>query len=279
MFGLTSLFLTGANAYRSFYVKIRVVSMKKCLILFLSLILIVTFASADFNDWVHARNQIQAASTSADVAALKDLQLQLTESAFAETGWKHYWQAYIAFRLINLDSDQEQTEQHARTCNEHAEAAIERGETSGESHALLASCLGRLAAGGMQAGMRYGSQAATVKNESILIAADNPRVLLLAAVSDYYTPVQWGGDIDRAERRLRQALDTLSEVDESSDRPDWQPRWGLIDAYGHLAIVLDRLGLGDEALALLDQAKAEGVESGWFAIIRDSVTSPTESSS
>ena len=119
------------------------------------------------------------------------------------------------------------------------------------------------------AGMRYGTQAGNVQDESIFIAPDNPRVLLLAAVSDYNKPVMWGGDIDRAERRLRRAVDIL-EIGNASPDPaaPWAPIWGLHDAYGHFAIVLNRLDRNADALAVLERAEARGMRSAWLVSIQ-----------
>ncbi|MEM1080158.1 MAG: hypothetical protein AAGH65_01115 [Pseudomonadota bacterium] len=219
------------------------------------------------NRWQDVQQHIQSALIEGDAAALAELREALSTWTNDQPGWTHYWQAYLSFRLINLERDEDAREAHMLACKASAETAIESGEQSGESHALLASCLGRLAAGGMMAGMRYGTDSSNMLDESIFIAPDNPRVLMLAAVSDYNKPVIWGGDIDRAERRLREAVEGI-EMNPINDAEPWRPAWGQVDVYGHLAIVLDRLEQGEAALAVLDQAAERGLQSGWLDGIR-----------
>lgn len=229
-----------------------------------------TPTAAETDRWSSLRSDIQSSVLSADAERLNALNLQLDEWTADDTVWANYWQAYIAYRLANIEPDDDERKNHLRRCAEASRSAIDAGEMSGEARALQASCLGRLAGGGMFSGMRYGSRAGAAKEESLIDGPDNPRVLLLAGTSDYYTPVQWGGDIDRAERLLRQALELL-EAPAAGPSEAWQPKWGRQDAYVNLALVLHALDRSEEALGLLDQAVAQGLDSGRLQTVRSRI--------
>ena len=233
----------------------------------LPILFFVMPVQAEIDRWSSLRSDIQSSVLSADAERLHALSLQLDEWTVEDAVWANYWQAYVAYRLANVESDDNERENHLRRCVDASRLAMDAGEMSGEARALQASCLGRLAGGGMLSGMRYGSRASAAKEESLIDAPDNPRVLLLAGSSDFYTPVQWGGDIDRAERRLRLALEQLETPTAESPEP-WQPQWGRHDAYVNLALVLHRLDRTEEALTLLDRAVEQGLDSGWLQTVR-----------
>lgn len=176
--------------------------------------------------------------------------------------WRAYWRGYVAWRRAHLADDRTAMKEHLKDCASVLEAAIDRGETSGESHALLGGCYGRLAGTGAMAGMRYGGKSQRALDEALLDAPDNPRVLLQAGISDMHTPVQFGGDPERAVRRLREARRRLAEG-EPAGRP-WQPRWGRIDAAGHLALALLNLERPDAAREVLREAERRGLASQWL---------------
>ena len=234
--------------------------MQTAKLMLLPILFFVMPLQAEIDRWSSLRSDIQSSVLSADTEQLHALSLRLDEWIAEDAVWANYWQA-------NVEPDDNERENHLRRCVDASRLAMDAGEMSGEARALQASCLGRLASGGMLSGMRYGSRASAAKEESLIDGPDNPRVLLLAGSSDFYTPVQWGGDIDRAERRLRQALEQLETPAAESPEP-WQPQWGRHDAYVNLAQVLHRLDRTEEALTLLDRAVEQGLDSGWLQTVR-----------
>lgn len=245
-------------------------------IVVLTVLLTLFFATpvhAATDRWDSLRNDIQTAVRSGNAEQLIALDRKLDEWPSDDAVWTNYWQAYIAYRLANSTRDADEVEGHLRRCADASRSAVDAGEMSGEARALQASCLGRLAGGGVFSGMRYGTRASAAKEESLIDGPDNPRVLLLAGTSDYYTPVHWGGDIDRAERRLRRALELLETP--AIGRPEsWQPQWGRQDAYINLALVLNALDRSEEALALLDRAIEQGLNSHRLQNVRNRIEAP-----
>ena len=218
--------------------------------------------AADF-DWTEFRAEILAGLGTDNAGSLESLEQRLATMQPEPEPWRHYWQAYVAFRGGLLREFGATAKAAFKRCLEHARAAIELGETSGESLALLGGCHSQLARGGPMAGMRHGGKSSNAADVSLLDAPDNPRVLIFAGIRDLYTPIMFGGDPERAERRLKRALQIMESVNEE-DRDPWLPRWGRIDAHGSLALALAKLERDNEAKGVLDEARAAGLKSAWL---------------
>lgn len=222
-------------------------------------------SGADVPDqWPELVEAVESAASIADGDRLGRLASGLSETDLEPARWRDYWIAYAAYRHGLFSDDERLAEAAYEHCAEAAEAAIEHGERSGESEALRGACYSQLAGGGPMAGMRYGSRSSVAIDTALTDAPDNPRALMIGGSRDLYTPVQWGGDIERAVRRLERALDRF-EAERKADRSNpWQPRWGRMDAFGHLAIAYGRLDRDDQARRVLDRAEEAGIESPWL---------------
>jgi len=223
-------------------------------------------------EWTGFRGDAAEAVAAGDPARLHDLAASLETLDEAPAGWTDYWSAYLHYRIGFLADDAGSPAPALETCIRHARAAEDASSGDGplraESQALLGVCHSGLAGTGPAASMQHGQRAAMLRDESLLTAPDNPRVLILAGVQDVWTPVQWGGSPERAERQLRRALEHLDREDPA---PDWQPRWGHSDAIGHLALALEQLDRPDEARAVLDRARADGRWNGWLDWVRTQI--------
>jgi tetratricopeptide (TPR) repeat protein len=217
------------------------------------------------SDWGELHQRLDQALAERDPAALAGLGRGIAGSGLEPEPWRHYWTAYAAYRRGLFADDDRMREQAFGQCAEAAAAAMDAGESSGESQALRGACFSQLAGMGPTAGMRYGSRAASAIDTALADAPDNPRALLVAGTQDLYTPVQWGGDKERAVRRLQRALSRFEQnAAVGRDRP-WSPTWGRVDVFGQLAIALHRLGRADEARAVLARARRSGLRSEWLA--------------
>lgn len=126
-----------------------------------------------------------------------------------------------------------------------------------ETHALLSSCLGALAAEGMIAGMRHGPAATSAREAALKLGPSNPRVLMLSAISLWFTPKMWGGGEDKGYAMLQRAIAAYAQ-----DRPAAPlPAWGHAEAYAWLGQMEVKRGNGDAARAAY--AKALSIEPGY----------------
>ena len=243
---------------------------------FLMLALTVATASpvAQADDWTAFRENVAESLARGESDALAEPMESLKALTGAPHGWEAYWSAYIHYRRALLADPSEDPAASMEACLQTAEAAVEasidESALHAESLALLGACHSGLASSGPAAGMQHGPRAGMLRDESLFIAPDNPRVLLLAGAQDVWTPVQWGGSPERAERRLTKALEQFAAVGEALP---WQPRWGRSDAIGHLALALDKLDRSDQALALLERARNDGHWNGWLERIKRGISS------
>jgi len=239
----------------------------KTLLIIIALSLPLQTAPATPFEWHEFRQRIALAQSAGDVEALETLKSELEAREPEPLQWRHYWRGLIAFRAGTLAWPDGDAKRLFEACIEAAQAAIDTGEESGESRGLLGGCYGQLARGGALAGMRYGSKASAETDVALLDAPDNPRVLIFAGIRDLYTPIMFGGDPERAARRLERARQILESSGSGHDDP-WRPRWGRVDAYGHLALALNELARPDDARDALEAARAAGIESDWLDGIR-----------
>lgn len=239
----------------------------RCFSLTFIFLFITVMSSAQDFSWDDLISRVADAQTSGDRDALIALAERRKSNPAEPSEWNAYWRAYLNYRAAYLSGEEEPDKEKLEACADTGELAIDRGEESGESHALLGLCFGQLAGTGMMAGMRYSSKSQAMLDEALMIAPDSPRVLLAAGINDLYKPAQYGGDIDRAVRRLQEARRTLTQGPDA-DNAAWHPAWGKMDAHAHLAIALARLDRPDEALEVLHEADKAGLESPWLNSIR-----------
>jgi tetratricopeptide (TPR) repeat protein len=230
--------------------------------------------AAQTDDWTAFREGVAESVARGAGDALAGQINSLETVSGAPDGWTAYWSAYLHYRRALLSEPSGGMVPAMEACLREADSAVESAAEEdalhAESLALLGACHSGLASSGPVAGMKHGPRAGMLRDESLFIAPDNPRVLLLAGAQDVWTPVQWGGSPERAERRLTKALEQFDAVGEALP---WQPRWGRSDAIGHLALALDKLDRSDQALALLEQARNDGHWNGWLERIERGISS------
>jgi hypothetical protein len=128
-----------------------------------------------------------------------------------------------------------------------------------ETQALLASCLGTLAGTGMTNGMRYGPAASSAGERARTLGPSNPRVLLLAGISAWFTPSMWGGGKDKGYALLQSAVAAFAK--DQPVRP--LPAWGQAEAYAWLGQMEKDRGNAGAARAAYDRALAIAPDYAW----------------
>ena len=131
-----------------------------------------------------------------------------------------------------------------------------------ESQALLSSCLGALASSGMIAGMRYGPKSSEARDAAMAAGPRNPRVLLLSAISLWFTPKMWGGGEDKGYAMIQRAVAAFT-----NDAPVAPlPSWGQAEAQAWLGQM--EVKRGNVAAARDAYAKALTLEPGYMWVQR-----------
>ncbi|MCC5794824.1 MAG: hypothetical protein JJT85_08830 [Chromatiales bacterium] len=167
-----------------------------------------------------------------------------------------YYAALASFRIGDLVADNRRRARDAfDACIDELEALLDEGvggELAAEGHALLAGCYGNSAAfyRPPRVIMR-GNRAQRNLERAAELAADNPRVILQDALSDYSRPAMFGGDVELAAQKL----DSVAGIfDEGRDVPAGHPTWGAPDTWLYIGRIRAAVGDTEGASAAFSRA-------------------------
>ena len=172
-----------------------------------------------------------------------------------------YYLALCEYRLATFfaATPGEQTESINRTI-EHLKGAIELEDNFSDSHALLASAYGQKLSLKPHLGMALGPETKRVLEKSKRLDGNNPRVVLIDGMSDYYTPAMFGGDRQRAISKMEHALELFAKEE---IRDPLQPSWGYDEACAHLGIMRQETGDIEGAREVFVKALEINPNNGW----------------
>ena len=172
-----------------------------------------------------------------------------------------YHLALCEYHLATLfaSTPDEQAEGINRTI-EHLKEAIELEDNFSDAHALLARAYGQKLGLKPHLGMALGPETKRVIEKSKRLDGNNPRVVLIDGISDYYTPAVFGGDKQRAISKMEQALELFAKEE---IRDSFQPSWGYDEACAHLGIMRREAGNIEGARAAFVKALAVNPNNDW----------------
>lgn len=162
-------------------------------------------------------NAIEKAAMQLDTLSL----VSLTEQT------SRYDQAFAYYRLAisqNLTAETKSAIESLNKAIATLEAHTEINADDGEAWALLAQSYGLKIGFEPIKGAYYGPKAGFAMKKAFEFAPDSPRTHLVQAVSDYNTPVMFGGSKSAALKALNTAIELFQ-----SDTGDNQ--WGHAEAY------------------------------------------------
>ena len=172
-----------------------------------------------------------------------------------------YYLALCEYRLATLfaAAPDEKAQSINRTI-EHLKEAIELEDNFSDAYALLASAYGQKLGLKPHLGMVLGPETKTVLEKSKRLDGNNPRVVLIDGMSDYYTPAMFGGDKKRAISKMEHALELFAKEE---IRDPFQPSWGYDEAYAHLGIMCQEAGDIEGAREAFVKALEVNPNNGW----------------
>ena len=172
-----------------------------------------------------------------------------------------YYLALCEYRLATLfaATPGEQTGCINRTI-EHLKGAIELEDNFSDAHALLASAYGQKLGLKPHLGMALGPETKRVLEKSKRLDGNNPRVVLIDGISDYYTPAVFGGDKQRAISKMEHALELFAKEE---IRDPFQPSWGYDEACAQLGIMRQEAGDIEGAREAFVKALEVNPNNGW----------------
>lgn len=215
---------------------------------------------------VRGRTLLNESMTSGGVSTLQKARALFERATGVDTlaALSHYYVGLADYRLINRVDDEDRTEQFMDDAQTHLERAVELRPEWAEAHALLSAIYGRKAGQGMISGMRYGPKAGNAMQRAKELAPDNPRVILVDAISLYNTPSMFGGDKQKAVGRLQAAIDRFEAT---TPNDPLAPQWGHADAYAWLGTAHLDAGRPDAAKQALENALDVRPDYAWVKYV------------
>ncbi|MDZ7292152.1 MAG: TRAP transporter TatT component family protein [candidate division KSB1 bacterium] len=206
----------------------------------------------------------------AGVEAWDAAQMQKTRAHFERllAGKKHealmhYYLGYCDYRLAAYylqKPNQEMMRKHLEEAINHLEAAVKLDNKHAEAYALLSSCYGQMIGLEPNLGMTLGPKSGQMMQTALQLAPNNPRVILLNAISTYFTPAMYGGDKEKGLAGFKRAAE-LFEKEQNKD--PLQPDWGHAEAYAWMGVAYLEKNDNASARTALERALAIAPNYGW----------------
>ncbi len=203
--------------------------------------LLATARAADLEQLLDARARTQYsyyAGAASDIeASIEALERVKTDPIWADLA--HYYVAYANYRLAQLTlDDKDAAAGRLNQCVDEAKPATRNPDIAAEAYALQSACLGLKASVRPLMAVYYGPNAGRKIKKALKLDPDNPRVVLLDAVNDYYRPRAVGGNKQRAFEKFNRAAELYGEA--QTPRAGY-PDWGEAETQAYLGnYYLDR---------------------------------------
>jgi tetratricopeptide (TPR) repeat protein len=174
-----------------------------------------------------------------------------------------YYLGYCDYRLVIFHQQKKNTEMMKKHLDEainQLEAAVKLNNKFAEAYALLASCYGQKIGLAPMLGMTLGPKSGMTMQSAQQLEPNNPRVILLDAIGNYYKPAMFGGSKDGALAGFKRAAEFF---DKEKITDPLQPDWGHEEAYAWIGVAY--LDKNDKAAAraAFERALEIAPEYGW----------------
>jgi len=182
-------------------------------------------------------------------------------SAFPADGLLLHYRGYASYRLAQFAA-RSATAGETKALYEASLVWLDRSlavRPLAETQALRAAAMGQLMAGSMVLGVRYGATASKAESDADRLSPNNPRVLLLRAISTWFKPSMFGGGEDKARAVMTRALAAFL----ADAPPGGLPAWGHAEALVWHGQMEQKAGRTTSARAAFAQALALEPEYGW----------------
>lgn len=225
-----------------------------------------------------AHRLIDAARKAGSTAGLADATAFLERGlvAFERDALLLHYKGYSLYVAATLTAGKDG--QNPRALLEGAQAALESSARTlklPETHALLSAVIGQQIGANPLRGITLGPRSKSAMERARALGPENPRVWMLDGIGAIFTPGMFGGGMDKAEQRLRRAVELFAR---QTDPAPPTPRWGRAESHAWLGQVFQRTGRPDSARVHYRRALELEPDNGWIrnvllpALDRDSKT-------
>jgi len=136
-----------------------------------------------------------------------------------------YYVGYADYRLAIYFRAQNRPDMTLKYMDEGIDflnASLEKNEEFADAHALLSSLLAQKIGLDPSQAMTLGMESGSALSEALTYGKNNPRVVMISALSAYFTPEQFGGSKTRAMEEMTRAVELFKAEKLQDDRlPDW----------------------------------------------------------
>jgi len=174
-----------------------------------------------------------------------------------------YYIGYCDYRLATFYQQQtnnDMASKHLEAAITHLEAALKLNNKFAEAHALLSSCYGQKISLAPMLGMTLGPRSGMTMQSALQLEPNNPRVILLEAIGNYYKPPMFGGSKENALAGFKRAAE-LFEKEQLQD--PLLPDWGKPEVYAWIGVAYLDKNDNASARAVLEKALAIAPDYGW----------------
>jgi tetratricopeptide (TPR) repeat protein len=178
----------------------------------------------------------------------------------------HYYAALANYRLNNQypNDAENKREPVLKDAIEHLKTATDLAPTMADAWALLSGCYGQRMGLDPLRSVTLGPKASDAMSTAKDLAPENPRVWIIDGTSDFFTPIMFGGDKERALRKFKKA-GRLAEA-ESVDNP-LRPDWGYAEAYAWIGLAHMEAERYTKARRAFDKALSINPKNGWVRYV------------
>lgn len=182
----------------------------------------------------------------------------------------HYYIGLADYRLATMyyNSNAKKADQYLDDGIAHLEKAVALNKKFADAYALLSSLYGQKIGVDPAAAMTLGPQSGIAMEKAKKLAPENPRVLMLEAISTYFAPEQYGGDKTRGMDRMEKAI-AIFRQEKIAD--PLLPDWGYEDALMMQATWKLAANEIDTATTLIEEALKVNPHFGWAISMKDSL--------
>ncbi len=180
--------------------------------------------------------------------------------------WAHYYIGAASSSMANMiaediaEGGRGDIADHVNNAIANLEAAVEIDPTFADGWVLLSTAYAHKISVRPLKVIGLSRKFNRAMDTAFELEPNNPRVILLGGIMDYFLPGIAGGDKERAEQRLNKAALLLAE--EKITHP-YRPSWGHDQAHARLGIVYMDRGDFEDARKAFERALEINPEYGW----------------
>ncbi|MEM1094144.1 MAG: hypothetical protein AAGJ10_06035 [Bacteroidota bacterium] len=186
---------------------------------------------------IQAKQDLQQAYYLSDTESMKTLRATFERATQVDElkTMGHYYVALIDYRMMSLPgTSKDEKLDYIDSGLKHTKAALKDKNAPASTYALRSTFFGQKAGLRPMTGMINGPRSDSAMEDAMASDPNDPRVLMISAISDYFKPKMWGGDKERAMQSIQAAVELFEA--ESATEDSLTPDWGHAEALAWLGM-------------------------------------------